>query len=175
VVKLTGDQTVAGVKTFSSIPVLPASDPTTDNQAVRKAYVDNAIPDSEVEASDTVRDSANTERSHNTTTYTKKKDITFNEVSGIIRVYFEAKQADNVGNSYARIYVNGSAVGTEREVAYGDYSPNGLFTEDIAVNTGDEVQLYIKLGTHTTAVYCQSFQLKYDKILSVTPGTVNND
>lgn len=41
-VKLSGNQTVQGVKTFGSIPVLPASDPTTDNQAVRKAYVDVA-------------------------------------------------------------------------------------------------------------------------------------
>ncbi len=40
VVKLTGDQSVAGIKTFSSIPVLPASNPTTDNQATRKLYVD---------------------------------------------------------------------------------------------------------------------------------------
>lgn len=41
-VALTGDQTIAGIKTLSSIPILPASDPTTDNQAVRKAYVDGA-------------------------------------------------------------------------------------------------------------------------------------
>jgi hypothetical protein len=41
VVHDTGDETVAGVKTFSSIPVLPASDPTLANQAVRKSYVDN--------------------------------------------------------------------------------------------------------------------------------------
>ncbi|RLG29497.1 hypothetical protein DRN98_08325 [Methanosarcinales archaeon] len=40
-VLLTGDQTIGGVKTFSSIPVLPASDPTSDNQAARKAYVDS--------------------------------------------------------------------------------------------------------------------------------------
>lgn len=33
----------AGVKTFSSIPVLPASNPTTANQAVRKAYADLMI------------------------------------------------------------------------------------------------------------------------------------
>ena len=39
-VLLTGDQSVAGIKTFTSIPVLPASDPTTANQAVRKAFVD---------------------------------------------------------------------------------------------------------------------------------------
>lgn len=42
-VKLTGDQTVAGIKTMTSIPVLPASDPTTANQAVRKAYVDGLV------------------------------------------------------------------------------------------------------------------------------------
>lgn len=42
---LTTAQTAAGIKTFSSIPVLPASDPTTDNQAVRKAYVDVSVED----------------------------------------------------------------------------------------------------------------------------------
>ncbi|MFE5662465.1 hypothetical protein ACFQ7W_00845 [Streptomyces niveus] len=41
-VLLTGAQTVAGVKTFSSAPVGPASNPTTDNQLSRKAYVDQA-------------------------------------------------------------------------------------------------------------------------------------
>jgi hypothetical protein len=42
-VATTGDETVAGIKTFSSIPVLPASDPSTDNQATRKLYVDNMV------------------------------------------------------------------------------------------------------------------------------------
>jgi len=35
--------TIGGTKTFSSIPVLPSSDPTSDNQAARKAYVDGKI------------------------------------------------------------------------------------------------------------------------------------
>jgi hypothetical protein len=39
-VGLTGNETVAGVKTFSSIPILPGSDPTSANEAARKAYVD---------------------------------------------------------------------------------------------------------------------------------------
>ena len=43
VMKLSGNQTAAGIKTFSSIPVLPASNPTTDNQAARKAYVDTKV------------------------------------------------------------------------------------------------------------------------------------
>ncbi|HDP36858.1 MAG TPA: hypothetical protein ENN27_03170 [Candidatus Atribacteria bacterium] len=38
-VLLTGDQTIGGIKTFSSIPVLPASDPTTDNQASRRKFI----------------------------------------------------------------------------------------------------------------------------------------
>ncbi len=42
-VALTGDESVAGIKTFTSIPVLPASNPTTDNQAVRKLYVDTLL------------------------------------------------------------------------------------------------------------------------------------
>ncbi len=40
VVHKTGDETIAGTKTLSSIPVLPASNPTADNEAARKAYVD---------------------------------------------------------------------------------------------------------------------------------------
>lgn len=36
----TGNESADGIKTFTSIPVLPASDPTTANQAARKSYVD---------------------------------------------------------------------------------------------------------------------------------------
>lgn len=41
-VNLTGAQTVAGVKTFSSFPVGPSSAPTTDYQLSNKKYVDDA-------------------------------------------------------------------------------------------------------------------------------------
>jgi len=39
----TGAQTIAGVKTFSSIPILPASDPIAGNEATRKTYVDGQV------------------------------------------------------------------------------------------------------------------------------------
>jgi hypothetical protein len=39
-VLLTGAQSIGGTKTFTDIPILPASDPTADNEAARKAYVD---------------------------------------------------------------------------------------------------------------------------------------
>lgn len=41
VVKLTGDQTVAGIKTFSSSPIVPT--PTTSYQAATKKYVDDLV------------------------------------------------------------------------------------------------------------------------------------
>jgi hypothetical protein len=43
-VKKTGDQTIEGVKTFSSIPVGPSSAPTTDYQLANKKYVDDNSP-----------------------------------------------------------------------------------------------------------------------------------
>lgn len=39
-VPIDGNMTINGTKTFSTIPVLPSSNPTSANQAVRKAYVD---------------------------------------------------------------------------------------------------------------------------------------
>lgn len=42
-VDLSTDQSVDGIKTLTSIPILPASSPTTDNQMVRKAYADSIL------------------------------------------------------------------------------------------------------------------------------------
>ena len=40
-VGVTGDQTIAGIKTFSSSPIVPT--PTTDTQAANKVYVDGVV------------------------------------------------------------------------------------------------------------------------------------
>lgn len=42
-VLLTGNQTVAGIKTFSSFPITPSSAPTTDYQTANKKYVDDGL------------------------------------------------------------------------------------------------------------------------------------
>ena len=39
-VQTSGNQSVGGIKTFTSIPALPATNPTTANQAVRKGFAD---------------------------------------------------------------------------------------------------------------------------------------
>jgi hypothetical protein len=48
-VHVTGAETINGVKTFGSIPSLPASDPVNDNDAVRKSYVDGKAEQKKVE------------------------------------------------------------------------------------------------------------------------------
>jgi hypothetical protein len=50
----TGAQTIAGVKTFSSVPILPASDPITANEATRKTYVDAQVALKVAKAGDTM-------------------------------------------------------------------------------------------------------------------------
>ncbi len=40
----SGDQSIDGVKTFTSIPLGPGSNPTANNQLARKAYVDLMLP-----------------------------------------------------------------------------------------------------------------------------------
>jgi len=42
-VLLTGNQTIAGVKTFSSFPVTPSSDPSADYEVANKKYVDDRV------------------------------------------------------------------------------------------------------------------------------------
>jgi len=42
-VSTTGNETVAGIKTFSSFPVTPSSAPSTDYEVANKKYVDDAI------------------------------------------------------------------------------------------------------------------------------------
>jgi hypothetical protein len=50
----TGAQTIAGVKTFSSVPILPASDPLSGNEATRKTYVDAQVALKVAKAGDTM-------------------------------------------------------------------------------------------------------------------------
>lgn len=174
VVLLTTDQTINGVKTFGSIPVLPASDPTTDNQAVRKSYVDDTLGSTELVANDDLIDSADTERSSTSATYEKVKEITINEVGGEIRVKFDLKRlsgGSGTNEAGARIYVNGTGVGTEQVNNLTTYS---TFSEDITVSSGDLVQLYVKeVDTTIDAANVRNFRLYYDKIFSITSGTVD--
>jgi len=170
VVILTTNQTIAGVKTFSSIPVLPASDPTTDNQAARKAYVDGlTFSNFLIEPSDNTKDSADTERTETATTYTKKKEIKYNEINGSIQVSFDFKDAG--APTVARVYINGSPVGTERTST----SSYVTYTQTHSVSTDDLVQLYADAQSAGRTAYVRNFRLQYTKSIEPTAGTVNQN
>ena len=171
VVKLTGNQTVAGVKTFTSVPVLPASNPATDNQAVRKAYADSKFGGIETISSATLRDSADNiaQIPSDQLTYEKYKEIEFNNFDGDITVKFDLQMVFGSDMIYGRIYINGVAVGTERKVSNAGYT---TFSEDISVSQGDLVQLYCHMQDDVHDGQARNFRLYYDSSLVLTPGDI---
>ena len=81
---------------------------------------------------------ANTERTNAYTSYTKIKEIRIT-VNGTYSIYFELRSNAGGFVVYAKIYVNGVAVGTERSSTSTSYAG---FSEDISISAGDLVQLY---------------------------------
>lgn len=81
---------------------------------------------------------ADTQRTANDSSYTKKKEIQVRR-TGSINVYFELKSG-TYGEAYGRIYKNGSPVGTVRSTS--NNSEFTGWTESISVTAGDYVQLY---------------------------------
>jgi hypothetical protein len=75
-------------------------------------------------------------------TYIKAYEVTSN-VSGTLRIKFGLSEDNVLANGWGRVYINGVARGTERNVPSGTTS--GFFTEDIAdIKKGDKIQIYIK-------------------------------
>jgi hypothetical protein len=174
------DQTVAGVKTLSSTPVLPASDPTTDNQLVRKAYADTVaatFPDYTLGVSSTrLVDSAPTTRdvAETQSIYTILKKITYKEANATITIKFDMQNKSGAGTAYGLLYKNGVSAGTEQTATDDQWH---TFSENISVATNDYIELKGKFdnsGGGTGANY-RNFGFYYTKTLDITAGTVNQD
>lgn len=158
-VKLSGNQTVQGVKTFGSIPVLPASDPTTDNQAVRKAYLETWLKGLIPYAAGDELVKACGNGSTNSLTYVKIKEVTLAR-SGTLRIKFYLSTGGST--AYARVYKNGSAVGTEK-TSSSTGSPGELKSEDISGwAVGDKLQIYAKTNNDIRTAYVESLSLCED-------------
>jgi hypothetical protein len=177
VVHLTGDEQIYDVKTFNDCPVC-ASDPVSDDDLARKKYLDDNVPFAEVSASDNLRDSAdNNNMVDDTGEMELNKEIKHNEVGGTIRVKFDLSQGNGAGVMHGQIYVNGIAVGTLRSNGGDVYPTYATYTEDIAVDQNDLVQLYVwydQTGGGNYG-YVRNFRLYYDKSVQATPGTVNQN
>jgi len=157
-------ETIAGTKTFSSIPVLPASDPTTDNQATRKLYVDTK---GSIVATELLKNSNDTEKTTASLTYVKVKEILISEpILGTIRIKFDLKSSNYA--AYGRIYRNGVAIGTERNQS----TTYATFSEDLTITwaVGDLIQIYAHGQSGATA-YVKNFEFFY----GLYKATTNQD
>jgi hypothetical protein len=107
----------------------------------------------------TVRTANDTEKSTTATTPTKRKEIKFNEWVQKIDVYFELKSSDGIHYAYARIYVNGNPVGTQRETNSSTYQ--GYDEEIGPLNQNDLLQIYVWQEAGGTGAYVRNMRLCY--------------
>ena len=120
-------------------------------------YINENMMPRTVQASDTLRISADTERSNTGSVYTKLKEIK-TLADGVARIKFDLKSA-TANSAYGQIYINGVAVGTERNVIGSTYQ---TFTEDIIVQKYDLIQLYVKAGSASYTTVVRNFRIYYD-------------
>lgn len=119
-----GAQTLSGVKTFGSIPVLPGSNPTTANQAARKTYVDTKLGNLVEDLSPQLGD-----------------DLDFNgsDASGIGHLGFLATQDASAGANDFDDYEEGS------------FTPQLLFGgARVGVVESNAIGRYVKKGREVT-------------------------
>lgn len=117
--------------------------------------------------SDTLRASADTERSgtYSTPTYAKVKEIEFGVAifpgTATIRISFDLKAQTGAANDcYGRIYRNGAAVGTLRGTTSSSYI---TYSEDVSGwAAGDKIQLYIS-SVAGNITYVRNFRIYYDR------------
>lgn len=124
-------------------------------------------------ASDTVKNSNDTERTTTSATYVKVKEIKLNEDTGKMRIRFGLKRVGGtVTLVAARIYLNGVAIGTARTNNTTDYA---YHDEDLQATEGfakdDLIQIYAHRSTDAdTTCYVEDFQLRYTRAVSVAAG-----
>lgn len=155
-------QSITGIKTFGSIPVLPASNPTTINQAVRKAYVETNV----TYADATLRNSNDTEKSTASQALTKIKEVSLGAALGSCRIKFDLKSSIDPTEVEGRIYKNGVAVGTLRTEAGNVYV---TYSEDLTgFVSGDLIQIYARAaGGGGQSAYVQNMRFYYSRHLTI--------
>jgi len=127
-------------------------------------------------ASDKLRSSNDTERTTESTSYVKLKEILLNGNISACRIKFDLKVGNIYNVCYGRVYKNGVAIGTERNTSSNSYI---TFSEDFSpLISGDLLQIYIKLvygGYSPLTVYVANFRIYYNryfpKILDLNPET----
>ncbi len=117
-------------------------------------------------ASNTLRASADAEQGTGSSTTAKKKEIQV-FVKGSIRTSFDGMRSGGI-SPHAQIYVNGIARGT----TIGLPSTYTTYTEDINVQEGDCVQVYVDNGSDEGS-RIKNFRLYWDYFVGVSNVTLD--
>lgn len=147
----------------------------TDMQLVSMSPLSTNVTITEAVASSNTRTSNTTSRNYTTaqSTYTKMKEILYNDVAGTVSVSYEIGDFSGSGffTNYSRVYINGVATGTEHT------DNTGIYTETFTLATGDLVQIYTKvvLTSGSASWNAKNMYLKYDKQLKQTFITNTNN
>ncbi len=153
------DLTVEGEASFDNPVTVPT--PVADTDAVSKAYVDDATEKESI-ASDNLRTSDDAQVAL-TGDLLKRKEILFNNPSGVVRISFTLGETAS-STASGRIYINGSAAGASRSTTGSD-----SFVEDLDVSEGDLIQLYGNASSGNVS----DFRLSYDTVVKHIEDTVN--
>jgi len=157
-VKLTGNQTIAGVKTFSSFPITPSAAPTTDYQMSNKKYVDDNIGLSSkarayLGSAETITTTVGKIVEFGAETYdidsefdTANHKFTATK-AGYYLVHSRVRLADN-GYSFSwgmRIKLNGSTnISTRQFPKTSGYAQDFEITDVIHLNATDYIEIWVE-------------------------------
>ena len=88
-----------------------------------------------------------------------------------LRIQFQITSTNAGYTTYARIYKNGAAVGTERSTTSGEYVS---YDEDITGwSAGDKIQLYIRCSADSAGkAYCKGLRILGDALFEFTSYTI---
>lgn len=120
---------------------------------------DNTYSESKIVASDTLRISADTERTTSSASYVKLKEIKFYWY-GTVRIKFDLKRTAPTASWFGRIYKNGSAFWTQRETTSTTYVN---YSEDLVFSPWDLIQLYSSANGASASAEVRNFRIYYDK------------
>ena len=109
--------------------------------------------------SDVIANSNDTQRSTESTSYTKLKESQLKEDFSVLRIKFTLKMINMGGTAYGKIYKNGVAFGAERSTQ----SNTGVeFSEDFTnLNKYDLIQVYGHSGSSAYPIYVSNFRFAY--------------
>ena len=128
---------------------------------------DDTLPIWEAEASDTIRTYDDAEEIQADDVWVKKKEIQV-FFAGIIRIKFDYARNTETGTAYARVYIDGVATGTEKTSTTTTYA---TWSQDIAVETDDLVQLYVKHSHIGQTTKVRNFRFYFNATETTTPSS----